>query len=83
MKRKLEYDDSADELWELTETDWAVSLSSLLTDPACFVVSLWPDEKNSNWPRITDMVGTGDANETIRLACDKMVGEIKLQRWGE
>ena len=63
-----EYDKAASELWELTKTDWNVRLSNVLTEPVCAYVSLYPDDES--FPSLTGYIGTGDANESIRKACE-------------
>lgn len=63
------YDDAASEMWKLTKTDWHVRVTHTLTEPTCAIVDLRPDDEA--FPKQRGYIGTGDLNESVRLACEK------------
>lgn len=62
------YTEAAKELWDLTKTDWHATVEHTLTEPTCAYVSLHADDEEM--PTLSHFIGTGDVNESIRLACE-------------
>ena len=71
------YEEATSRLWELTQTDWNVRVSNVLTEPVCAYVDLWPDDKS--FPSLMGFIGTSDLNESVRLACEALLQQIHSQ----
>jgi hypothetical protein len=66
--RDRPYDDAASALWDLTQTDWYVTVEHIITEPTCAYVSLRADDEAM--PTLTNFIGTGDINDSVRRACE-------------
>ena len=68
------YSTQAQRLWEMTQTDWHISMVLTLTEPVCSFVSIYSDD--DDLPSLRDFIGTDDANESIQKACDYMLENL-------
>lgn len=75
MPQPEAYAAAASRLWELTLTDWHVRLDLTLTEPVCAFVSIVSDD--SSLPKLDGFIGTGDANESIQMACEHMLKNLE------
>jgi hypothetical protein len=66
--RSRSYNEAAEALWDLTQTDWHVSVEYIITEPTCAYVSLRADDEKM--PKLSNFIGTGDINESVKLACE-------------
>ena len=72
---KPAYDNVASELWDLTKTDWHVTLYHCLTEPVCSYVDLVSDYEEL--PKLIGFIGVYDANESIRKACEYHIKNLE------
>lgn len=75
-----EFDDIAGELYDLTKTDWSVLASCVITEPACWVIDIIPDNPNDAgvaFPELRGFIGSGNVNETISSGINKLISMIK------
>jgi hypothetical protein len=72
---ELIYDAAAQKLWDITQTDWHVRVGLTLTEPVCAFVDIYSDD--DDLPHIDGVIGTGDANESIKIACELMLKRLK------
>lgn len=75
MPRNTVYDDAATKLWEASKTDWHIGLGLTITEPVCAIVELSSDE--DHLPKLDGFIGNGDANDSIRLACEYMLRNLE------
>lgn len=74
MSERLTWGDVQARLWELTLTDWNVSVSTIMTEPVCATVSIWSD--NPILPRLDGFIGTSGLDESARLAGEYLLRNL-------
>jgi hypothetical protein len=77
MTPEPKYGDLAIKLWDVTHTDWHVSIEHVLTEPVCCSVSLTPDD--DKWQKLDGFIGTYDVNESIANAIEHLLPKLGLK----
>ena len=69
------YAAAASQLWKMSKTDWHANISYILTEPVCAIVSVRSDDPTL--PELREFLGTGDVNESIKLACEYLIRNLE------